>query len=443
MGSRTPSPPRGREGAAARGRVWSLGLLGLLVYVWEVHAFRLGIAPIAIGVAFIGAMSAGRRFLWAAPFNWYVAFLAWALLGVASSHYPELAWKAWQDQLKIFAIGVLVFNILRTPPRIRMFLISWLALFALYPVRGTLFNFVFGIQRQGRYAWNYVFANENDLAAFCLLMMSLSLMLARSPDRRWLRRCAAIGVVVLLLVMLITQSRGGILGLAGFLIMVLLAQKQKLKMLAWVTVAIAIGATVAPSSVWDRVRGLGNLSTSRDMEGVDPEGSAQQRYTIWKVAREMIDDNPIAGIGLGTYSKTHKIYADRRDEWRIARGERDTHSTYLNVMAETGVIGFLIFVAFLVSVLRTTRKRDDVLNLGVMLRWDLSMPRAGFIGLLVCAVFGGLFNVPYAFLFVGFLLAATYPLGTLPPAPARAPEVEIGVLPSSTPLVIFPGSPGR
>src|SRR5690606_40059475 len=55
-------------------------------------------------------------------------------------------------------IGVIFFvayNAIQSRAQLRFFVFWTLAMYALFPVRGTLFNFLFGIAEFGRYAWNF------------------------------------------------------------------------------------------------------------------------------------------------------------------------------------------------------------------------------------------------------------------------------------------------
>ena len=90
----------------------------------------------------------------------------------------------------------------------------------------------------------------------------------------------------------------------------------------------------APNNVLDRVRGLKAIDDG-NLNQVDEEGSAFQRYEIWKVARTIIREHPVTGVGLGAYPAAHRLTATRSQFNPTARGRRDTHSTYLNVTAET------------------------------------------------------------------------------------------------------------
>ena len=81
----------------------------------------------------------------------------------------------------------------------------------------------------------------------------------------------------------------------------------------------------------------------RSGEGVAASGPSRftatgdpTRYDYWRVALDAFADHPLAGVGAGNYEPR---YAARRDHPKYSRY---AHSLPLNVLAETGVVGFLL-----------------------------------------------------------------------------------------------------
>ena len=185
----------------------------------------------------------------------------------------------------------------------------------------------------GRAIWNGVYANPNDTAGICLLLLSLALALAVGErDRRF--RLAALGIAgFLVFTIFITQSRGALIALSVFVVVAIRRMPKRQRVRA-AMIAGALGAVVAffaPSNVWTRLSGLQNVTNTADLASVDPEGSAEQRFEIWKVARTIIAEHPLIGVGLGAYGEEHGIVAMRPQFKPTARGKRDTHSMYFNV----------------------------------------------------------------------------------------------------------------
>jgi O-antigen ligase len=155
---------------------------------------------------------------------------------------------------------------------------------------------------------------------------------------------------------------------------------------------------IAPDSVWRRFSTIKN-ATSADEALLDPEmvdlatrqdqGSSEQRLAIWGVATGIIAANPLTGVGLGAYPEAHRVMAQRPEYNPSARGPRDTHSTYLNVMAETGVPGFLLFIGLLVLTVKNARAaRKRFAAVAPALALQLFNMEVGLYAFLVAAIWG-------------------------------------------------------
>jgi O-antigen ligase len=67
-----------------------------------------------------------------------------------------------------------------------------------------------------------------------------------------------------------------------------------------------------------------------------------QRYDLWRVAWEEFEDEPLAGVGEGSYDFGY--YRLRRTDRNLS----DPHSQPFRLLSETGIVGTLLYVAFLV-----------------------------------------------------------------------------------------------
>jgi O-antigen ligase len=74
---------------------------------------------------------------------------------------------------------------------------------------------------------------------------------------------------------------------------------------------------------------------------VDPySNSKTQRIYIWKSAWKMFLDHPILGIGFSAFSKVYPYY---RLPQAIEENMSFAHNLPLNLLAETGILGFISF----------------------------------------------------------------------------------------------------
>jgi putative inorganic carbon (HCO3(-)) transporter len=164
-------------------------------------------------------------------------------------------------------------------------------------------------------------------------LLSFGLMLAAlfaSQSRgAWIGFAAALVAVSLV--------RGGRTTLVLTLLIVLLAIAGALGVLQGVVPAIAqrFGDALAGLSVPD-------IATA---EVTDANFASIERLAHWEAALHMWRDHPWLGVGFGNYATIYPAYAIGR--WLDPLGH--AHDVYLNVGAETGLVGLLAYVLFWLS----------------------------------------------------------------------------------------------
>lgn len=437
VGAPTVGPPaQGVRAALARRRAeaggWTPALVAILVYFFVVHSFRLPIGTAAIVSGLVLLVLEGRPMRVPAFLGWFAAFLAWALVAMPAGLDLGSSWTRWQDYGKIWLIAFLVYNAATSEKQWRIVVIGWLAMFALFPYRGTVFNFLGGIAHAGRYAWNFTFQNPNDLAAIALLVLALCVMLVRAPRPAWVRWCARLGAVSLPVLMLLTGSRGGLLGLAVFGVVLVLFSKRRLGILALSALATALAFPLLPANIKQRFLDMKFLQSTETLGQAD--SSAEQRWTIMRVAFAVASDHPLMGVGIGNYPLANARYSLLRAEWADARGFRDAHSTYLTVAAETGVPGLLLMGAATGSLLlalagryrrgvELARRLTDPVTVDALVNRPPALI-AGTAAFLVASVFGSFIFMVFPFLFAVVALGVTESAlrtahGAVAPAPPR------------------------
>lgn len=351
-----------RPGSLLRAVEWSPAYVAFLVYVFVITTYRISLGTESMVVALV-LLPLERRPLRLPPLTlWTLAFLGWAFVGWGASQYPDVVWNYLTEYAKICGVTLVAVNVLTSRARLQFFLLAFLGFFAFYPVRGSLFAyFIYGGTVLGRAAWNYVYNNPNDLAALCLLPLALAAGMLVTERQRWIKWCAAAGAIILPFVILLTESRGAFVALAFFALAVLRGQKKRrAKILMVASVVGAVSIAVAPASLWTRLGSLSEVTSKESAAKANDSMSARQRLEIWSVARAIVQENILTGVGLGAYSDAHYVYAQRPAFDPIAMGHRDAHSTFLSVLAETGIVGFVIFIGMVLTTVieadRTRRK---------------------------------------------------------------------------------------
>jgi len=180
------------------------------------------------------------------------------------------------------------------------------------------------------------------------------------------------GIACLLLVsgLFASWSRGAWLGFVIALAAIAFALPQRL----WQSFALLFSVVglvlvlwfggLLPDAVVARVvSSTEDFFAFEDMRGVDITSAnyaVVERLAHWQAALNMAEAKPWLGVGLGNYEVVYDDY--RLLNWREPLGH--AHNYYLNILAEAGIIGFLMYVASWVGVLWLTwqaRAHPDLL----------------------------------------------------------------------------------
>lgn len=380
-----------------RGVQWTLTYVGFLGYIYAITTYRFPIGDVSIVLALIGLLTMKEPIRVPGLLKGLALFLLWGVVGFALSNYPQAVYDRLDAMVKLWLIALVAANALRTREQLRFFLVFWLGCFALYPVRGAFFNYyLYHENLFGRAIWNYIFSNPNDLAAFCILQLSMALGLNALEGKGPVRLATRLGLAMVSLLILLTKSRGAFLGFAVFLLFALWGQRRRGRAIGITLVVAAALIVVAPSNVLDRVFALKKIEATGSVAAADEEGSAEQRYEIWKVARLIISEHPVAGVGLGAYPREHEL-ASRRPQFNpTAWGRRDTHSTYLNVTAETGFVGIIIFVStYLATFIAVDSTRRRLRKIRPLTGQTVYAMECGALGFFIAAIFGSMAHVSF------------------------------------------------
>lgn len=384
----------------------TVALFGLAVYLFCVHSFKLPIAAGGIAVGLLGVLLAQRGVSAPRPILFFAAFLAWSTIGLVTSQYPSIVGESIVDYLKIFLIFFVAINSVRSLPEHALLVGIWVLMFALYPARGTYFNFLAGIGDFGRYAWNFSFSNFNDMAAYTILAMALSGFLFAGRFHKWIRFAGLVSTMGLALLVILTQSRGAFVGLIAGFTLLLSRSINRARLIKFGVLASLAVVMIAPNAVWDRFSRMKFLTETETIGQADT--SAEQRFVILQIAFTIARENLATGVGLGAYAETHSRYAEERQEWAFGGGSRDAHNMYLSLAAETGIPGVLLFLGMLGSTLIRAAAVEKRLRLGHLVEAEqLRILRFGLVAFLVAAIFGGFHRVSFMYLYLAVLWAAS------------------------------------
>lgn len=177
------------------------------------------------------------------------------------------------------------------------------------------------------------------------------------------RLALGVGLVIVALVLVgglfVSYSRGAWLGAAAAGVALVAALPRRW---AWGLALVAAGGALAfgllqarllPASIANRLADVADFTAVSDVRGANITAdnfAIIERLAHWQAADGMARDYPWLGVGLGNYGAAYSRYALLN--WPNALGH--AHMIYLNVLAETGVVGLAAYLALWGSVLALT-----------------------------------------------------------------------------------------
>ncbi|MEP6789651.1 MAG: O-antigen ligase family protein, partial [Acidobacteriota bacterium] len=202
------------------------------------------------------------------------------------------------------------------------------------------------------------FVNRNDFAAIMEITISVPLGMiftgALHKDKRLLY-----GVAIALMgtAMLLCGSRGGLVALISEIILfIILTSRAKGR--KNLVLKIALSALLLVAAVGGAIFVGGDTSLTRLTEGAASDDVSSSRSQIWRVTVTMIADNLPFGAGLGAYAQAYTKYDTSAGIERVEQA----HNDYLQLLADAGIVGFIIGALFLFWFFRAGLKNVAVKN---------------------------------------------------------------------------------
>lgn len=190
-----------------------------------------------------------------------------------------------------------------------------------------------------------VLGDPNDLSLVLMFPLSFAVAMIVKPSSFLDRALGLVGALLIIMAVIATQSRGGLLGmLAVFGTVGWRTVKNK-------ALLITIGGLAA--LILFVAAGISSrASGGAGEEGIDE--SAMGRIYAWGAAIRMATSRPLTGVGLDNFVPNYFFYSDHWDGMNHA-----VHSTWFGVLGETGFPGLIVFVSMIavmvISLIRSLR----------------------------------------------------------------------------------------
>ena len=188
------------------------------------------------------------------------------------------------------------------------------------------------------------FGNANSVGGYLAASLPLLFGLLLISKLKFQKVIILFGILISTIIVVLTKSRGAWLAIpAAFIIFNYpFLQKiwKKLKNKVYRIAVVILILIMSMSALYF----IFNMN----------KDSSMGRIFLWKITWMMIKENPITGIGYGNYPAQYlnyqeKFFTDPENSkyYDFAANIKESHNGYLQIFAETGIIGLLIFLTII------------------------------------------------------------------------------------------------
>jgi len=205
--------------------------------------------------------------------------------------------------------------------------------------------------------------DPNRYAQIMVVLLPLAFFRYWAEGSRLLRWTAVGAAGFILAGVLLTYSRGAFVALVLLIVIMVVLRYVKLSHVVLTAVGVALLVALINPAYYKRV---GTIATAKSLiseDATEQAGSVIRGRTTEMLAALMaFADHPILGVGPGQYTPFYSVAYQSRPEiaFRQITHARRAHSLYLEMAAETGLIGLTVFMAIAVGLLyqlHTARRR--------------------------------------------------------------------------------------
>jgi O-antigen ligase len=227
-------------------------------------------------------------------------------------------------------------------------------------------------------------------------------------------------MLIMVLALIFSWSRGGILAILATLIVLSLLTAFKVRRKAWVLGVVAFAVLAIGFTLWI---GLGPVLTRFQQIGQTNYLQTSERGMIWHDTLHLIGKDPILGTGLGTYGEAFRPYQTQLVNLHIDHA----HNDYLEFTSETGLLGagllfipiFYLLIRMILAFLNDHRRYRRAIILGCI---------GATLGLLIHSVTDFNLQVPANAMMFAMILGIGYKAACLEPKIEARKKAAAGVM---------------
>jgi len=317
--------------------------------------------------------------------------LAALLAYVALTRYlvelpASLSSESFNRLLKMSLVLVLVTGLASDVRRLKLLYAVVALSVAFWAIKGGIRVLMLGPHQT--YGYNY---DNNFFALTSVMALPMVFYFGLSLPKSRMRILFLAFSGLICLAIICSQSRAGFLAMTVVLFCFAWTSRHRFKAVAGLTILVAAALAASGAEIQRRVDSI--IHYQSDL-------SARSRFATWESALTVLSEHPLIGCGFSNFERAvHKITG----------GRKAAHNIWLSNLAELGVIGYPIWLAFFIGgsglawmLMRFGRRCPPEL------RWSYYLARGLFLALVAYAIHGLFHNEEYldlSFAITGLIIA--------------------------------------
>jgi len=337
-------------------------------YAWGYALFRFQPAMIIAIPTLVGTLFAPKNVrlftretvLLAGLWLWMAFTTFYAFHTPEFSGHTNFAISHLEEVSKILLMTFLTILLVTSPRKFRTLVLVILASFGVRALFAAVFVFGTGGQYQVHGPVGSFLEDNNDFGLALNMTIPMFFFMARAEPKLWMRVGLRVMMVAVIVSVIGTYSRGGLVGLAVVTVMILAKSRHKILGLVLVYAALLCTLMFTTAAWKERM--------TEFLQG-DIDGSAMSRLVAWSGGWNLALAYPITGGGFDVFTD-HDVFPQYVSPSRRGAlyggqwgGMHGPHSIYFQMLGEHGFVGFGLFMTLLASSyasLRRLRKRARV-----------------------------------------------------------------------------------
>jgi len=378
---------------AALRKPWH-GVLSLAIFSYlNPHAFAWGFVRslpafqvLFLVVAFSTLFTKDKQPI---PKDWRIPvfLLLWFYFLVTSTqaYFPDVAWERFIFISKIFIPFIFTLILINTREKLYYLIITIGLSIGILGVKGGIFAVLHGFSYRIYGPPATQFYENNAFAVAVLISIPLLLIFRQQSTSQLLKKAITFSIPLLYSCSLASWSRGALITMGVLTLILIRHSKHKFLAIPLVLAGIILGLPYLPEE-W-----TGRMHT---LETYEQDSSAMSRIKIWGDGWNHTLEHPFLGAGF--------------EGWRYV-GDRDWHSSYVEMFSEHGFLAFGLWISLILGSLLSLSRLPKVVGDTSGMEWVKNycfMVRTSIVCYMVGTIFLGLsyWDLIYHLIFISVLI---------------------------------------